>query len=106
MCNMGLCNNCKLRVGHFCFSNYEPEEILGEMLACEYYTGDAITSYYEFIDGFQWCKRKTKLDVNIIEKRAKNEILRRLKMYLSIDPNTIDLRKAIEIIINEESEND
>ena len=107
MCNKSLCKDCKLRVGDYCFSENNPEEILGEITKCDEYIGDSVTTYYEFIDGYQYCIKTKKIPaVKIIENRAKNEILRRLKVYLSIDPKTIDLRKAIEILINEESDNE
>lgn len=85
------------------FCDNGPKEIIGETITCGYYISGANSS---FINGFHHCDlTKKQPKIRKIEKRAKNEILRRLKILLSIPPETIDLRKQLEKIVNEEMEN-
>lgn len=75
----GICVNCKLRVGDYCFCGDEPEEITGEITGeiteCDYFFDDSRSSYYEFIDGYEHCNKLK----NIVLHKTIQKLMEKIK---------------------------
>lgn len=60
-----LCANCKLRVGDYCFCGDEPERLTDNpIIKCDYFIDDSISTYYEFIDGYEHCNKLKRIELH------------------------------------------
>lgn len=78
---MGICKDCILFNCGYCFSNGEPEKIVGEITLCGYYLFSAYKETYRdgFIQGFCYCdKMKKEPQIQKIEAGAKQEVFEKL----------------------------
>lgn len=79
---IGICRDCILYNHGNCFSEDEPERIIGCITQCDYYKsiGKHQAAYQNgFIDGFIHCNEMKKQPIiERIEKRAKQEVFNKL----------------------------
>lgn len=74
---IGICKDCILFRNGYCFSEDEPEKIIGDITKCDYYRFNAFKETYHdgFIDGFEHCNKMKKQPViKRIENRARQEV--------------------------------
>lgn len=65
MVESNICANCKLRVGDYCFCGDEPDQLTDNPITqCDYFADDNISSYYEFIDGYEHCNKLKRIELN------------------------------------------
>ena len=71
-----ICNNCKLRVGNYCFCGDEPEKLTEHVITeCDYFFKDSKYTCYEFIDGYEHCNKLK----NIALHKTVQELLNKIK---------------------------
>ena len=59
---IGICKDCILFRNGYCFSESEPEKVIGVITKCDCYRFNAFKATYQdgFIDGFGYCNKVKK----------------------------------------------
>ena len=87
--NKCICNNCRLKIGDYCFCGDNPEQLTDNIITeCDYFFDGDDASYYEFIDGYTHCNKLKRIELHK-QIKALNEKIKELEHQLENKNNEI-----------------